>query len=142
MTTNPAADRRARWTSAFRDTTGDTFRELVTPNVTLTGSVLANAIEGADTVWAVMRAASGIYDSLEFTDGHDTPDRTYLEWRGKAFGRDIAGVTVLVTNAEDRISEVRLQHRPLRAVLDFSAELGRRLDGVVEPGRFFQEGAT
>ena len=131
-------DRRNRWMSAFADATGDTFRTIVAHDVTLSGSVFVKAVQGADAVWVVMTTASGIYDSLEFTNSHDAPDRTYLEWRGVAFGRDIAGVTVLVTNADNLITEVRLQHRPLQAVLDFSAELRRRVEGTVDPSNFHE----
>jgi hypothetical protein len=31
---------------------------------------------------------------------------------------------------------IALHHRPLGAVLAFSRELGRRLDGLIEPGHF------
>jgi hypothetical protein len=60
--------------------------------------------------------------------------RTYLEWEGTALGgRAVAGATVLTRNATGKIESVRLMHRPLAMVLDFAAELARRLDGTLDP---------
>jgi hypothetical protein len=85
-----------------------------------------------------MAAASGVYESLEFT--HDTRhgDRRYLEWQATAFdGMSLAGVTVLTVDGDDRIAHAAIHHRPLGAALRFSTELRQRLTGVLDPSHFF-----
>ena len=66
----------------------------------------------------------------QFTDVHDTPDRTFLEWDGHALGHAIAGVTILRTGDDGPIAEVRIHHRPRPALLAFAAELDRRLSAA------------
>jgi hypothetical protein len=51
----------------------------------------------------------------------------FLLWQGHALGHAIAGVTVLESDDDDRITEVRIHHRPLPALLASSAEIDRRL---------------
>ena len=125
--TTQGPNRRAAWSGAFADPTGATFRDIAASTVTLTGSVFTTPIVGADAVWATLQTAASIYDDLQFTDSYDAPDRTFLQWHGHAVGHAIAGVTVLVTDDGDRITEVRIHHRPLPALLAFSAEIDRRL---------------
>lgn len=36
----------------------------------------------------------------------------------------------------DMSVHIAIHHRPLGAVLAFSREMGRRLDGLIEPGHF------
>ena len=122
-----AADRRNSWTGAFADPSGAAFKAIVAGEVTLTGSVFDAPNVGADEVWETMRTAASIYDDIQFTNGFDASDRTFLEWEGHALGHDIAGVTVLRTRDDDAIVEVRIYHRPLPALLAFAAELDRRL---------------
>jgi hypothetical protein len=78
----------------------------------------------------------GMYDTLVFT--HETVDgpKTYLEWEGKAFGKTVAGSTILTRNAAGQIQNIQIYHRPLPMVLLFSAELENRLKGKVSPSLF------
>jgi hypothetical protein len=114
----------------FADPSGAAFKAIVAGEVILTGSVFASPIVGADAVWQALRAAASIYDDLQFTDVHDTPDRTFLEWEGHALGHAIAGVTILRTRDAGPIAEVRIHHRPRPALLAFAAELDRRLSSA------------
>ena len=102
-------------------------RPLSPGEVTLTGSVFDAPIVGADAVWKTMRTAASIYDDIQFTNFSDASDRTFLEWEGLALGHDIAGVTLLRSRDDGPILEVRIHHRPLPALLAFTAELDRRL---------------
>jgi len=67
-----------------------------------------------------------------------TPDRSYLEWELEALGQRIHGVTVLTVDSSGLIDNVALHHRPLGAVLAFSAEMGRRLGSSLGPAVFYQ----
>jgi hypothetical protein len=87
-------------------------------------------------VGAFFSATSGMYDSIAFT--HETVDRlkTYLEWEGQAFDMNVAGSTIITRDDSGLINSIRLYHRPLHLVVRFSAELGRRLNGKVDPALF------
>jgi enoyl-CoA hydratase len=77
--------------------------------------------------------AGGMYDTLAFTNETVEGRKTYLEWEGKAFGKDIGGATILTRDETGLIVDVQLYHRPLRLVQQFSAELVKRLKGKVHP---------
>jgi hypothetical protein len=85
-----------------------------------------------------MRTAGGITSFLRFAQESASPDRIYLEWEQQALGQRFSGVTVLTFGASGLIDNVALHHRPLGAVLAFSAEMGRRLGDSVGPGVFYQ----
>ena len=76
--------------------------------------------------------AGGMYDSLAFTNETIDGAKTYLEWEGKAFGKEVGGTTILTRNEAGLIQSIRLYHRPLQMVMEFSVELGRRLKGKVD----------
>jgi hypothetical protein len=62
---------------------------------------------------------------------------TYLQWRATAFdGVEINGVTVLQRDVNGKVIKAAIHHRPLTAVLRFSAELRGRLAGVLPAEHF------
>lgn len=126
------------WTRALRDESGATFGEVVAPHVRLEGSIFAAPIDGRERVWTSLRTAGGITDTLRFTHESAAADRSYLEWELEALGQRFKGVTVLTFDGSGLIDNVALHHRPLGAVLAFSAEMGRRLGNSVGPGVFYQ----
>jgi pimeloyl-ACP methyl ester carboxylesterase len=127
------------WTSAFAEKSSAAFGEAFAPDVVLEASVLTRPVEGRDQVKSVMGAASGIYESLAFTQQAVNGSRTYLEWEATAFGgMRLDGVTILTKDDSGRIVRAAIHHRPLGAVHRFSAELRTRLHGVVEADHFHQ----
>lgn len=110
------------------------FAAAFAPNVVLDASVLNGPCIGADAIAMFFAAtAGGMYDSLAFTNETVDGRKTYLEWEGKAFGRDVAGTTILTCDEAGLIQSIRLYHRPLPIVLQFSRELAKRLKGKVNP---------
>jgi hypothetical protein len=81
------------WQKALGDETA--FDELVSPQVTLEGSIFAAPIKGRENVWTVVQAAGGMTDSLRFTYESTAPDRCYLEWELEALGQRLNGVSVI-----------------------------------------------
>ena len=75
-----------------------------------------------------------MYETIEFT--HETTDgmKTYLEWRGKAFGKQVGGTTILTRNHEGLIEHIQLYHSPLQVVVEFSRELAKRLEAESRSG--------
>src|ERR1700691_4236669 len=126
------------WAKALGDDSGAIFRDVAAPHVRLEGSIFASPIDGREKVWASLRTAGGITDRLTFTHESTTPDRTYLEWELEALDQRFQGVTVLTLDGSGLIDNVAIHHRPLGAVLAFSAEMGRRLGCSVAPGAFHQ----
>jgi hypothetical protein len=55
-------------------------------------------------------------------------------------GVQFSGVTVLTRNDDGMIEHISISHRPLGALLEFSAEMHRRTQGKIEPGHFRAEG--
>jgi pimeloyl-ACP methyl ester carboxylesterase len=127
------------WTDAFASKSAERFGAAFADAVVLEGSALRRPVEGREQVMRVMGAASGIYESLLFTHQASSGRRTYLEWVATAFGAlDLSGVTVLTRDDSGQVVHAAIHHRPLGAVLRFSAELGKRLSGVIEPGCFYE----
>jgi len=115
-----------------------TFGEVVAPHVRLEGSIFATPIDGREKVWASLRTAGGITDALSFTHESTESDRSYLEWELEALDQRFEGVTVLTFDSSGLVDNVAVHHRPLGAVLAFSAEMGRRLGDSVGLGVFYQ----
>ena len=106
-------------------------------NAVLETSTLNGPCIGAEAIATVFAAvAGGMYDSLTFTSETVDGRKTYLEWEGKAFGKDVGGTTILTRDEAGLIQSVRLYHRPLQIVLQFSQELAKRLQGKVDPSLF------
>ena len=126
------------WRRALDDTSGARFAEVVAPYVRLEGSIFATPIDGRDKVWTSMRTAAGITDTLSFTHESTAQNRSYFEWEQEGLAQRIEGITVLTFDESGLIVNVALHHRPLGAVLAYSAEMGRRLGNSVGPNVFYQ----
>jgi hypothetical protein len=124
------------WIDIVRKNGSKEFAKAFAENVVLDTSVMNAPCVGIETISAFFSATSTMYDRIAFT--HETVDgaKTYLEWEGQAFGMDVAGSTTLSRNGSGLIASIRLYHRPLHMVVKSSAELGRRLNGQVDPGLF------
>ena len=121
----------------MRDESGATFARVAAPDVRLEGSIFATPIDGREKVWTSLRTAGGITGTLSFTHESAAPDRSYLEWELQALGQRLQGVTVLTFGSSGLIDNVAIHHRPLGAVLAFSAEMGQRLGNSLGPGVFY-----
>jgi hypothetical protein len=125
----PATD---GWRRSFADQSQSQFAEQFADEIVLEATTLAKPVEGKHSVAAVLATASFIYESLEFTTEAQSASTTYLQWRATAFGgMQIDGVTILERDASGKIVAVAIHHRPLGAVLRFSAEIRDRLVGVI-----------
>ena len=125
-----------RYSRAFRDDTGESFAAITEPDMVLSGSIFSRSIAGRVQVWLTLRTAAGLYDELTFTSAAEAPGRAYLDWTARALGLDIDGVTVLTAGPAGTFTGIAIHHRPFGAVLAFSRETGRRLDGLIEPDHF------
>ena len=109
------------------------------PNPTLGASVLDGPCIGVEAIAAFFATTSGgMYETIEFTQETTNGRKTYLEWQGKAFGKEVSGATILTCNYEGLIEHIQLYHSPLQVVVEFSRELAKRLQGK-ENRAFFDE---
>lgn len=80
-----------------------------------------------------------MYEHLVFLAQAKSDGRTWLKWKARTFsGVELAGVTLLEINAAVKITSIGIHHRPLKALLKFSAELGRRNEGKIDESHFYQ----
>lgn len=130
----------ADWRRAFAEQSQASFAEAFADGVVLDATTLAEPIAGREAVAAVMATASSIYETLDFTAETTAGATTYVQWRATAFGgMAIRGVTILERDTEGRVVSAAIHHRPLGAVLRFSAEIRHRLTGVIPSTHFLKE---
>src|SRR5882672_4588670 len=133
MTTRVPGD---EWRAFVRKNGTPEFAAGFIADVSLDTAVMNGSLRGVDLVGAFFAATTKMYDRLEFTDETVAGGKTYFEWQGQAFGADIAGTTIVTRNEDGLIESIRLYHRPFRAVIQFSAELAKRLAGKVDTAMF------
>lgn len=110
------------------------FGSAFTPDAALEASVLNGPLVGTGQIAAFFAAtSSGMYETLSFTAEVNAGPSTYLEWAGRAFGLDLAGITIVTRDPAGLIERVSLHHRPFRVVQKFAAELATRLADKVDP---------
>jgi len=128
------------WQDGFAQQSQTTFAAEFADDIVLDATALAAPVQGRDLVATVMATASSIYETLEFTESAQAGSTSYLQWRATAFGgMQIRGVTILERDAAGKITNAAIHHRPLPAVLRFSAELRDRLSGVLSAEHFIAE---
>jgi len=99
----------------------------------LDASVLGGPCVGVQAIAAFFAAtSSGMYETIAFTHETTNGRKTYLEWQGTAFGKQVRGTTILTRNHEGLIEHIQLYHSPLQVVVEFARELAKRLQGKVD----------
>jgi hypothetical protein len=84
-------------------------------------------VTGRGDVAFVVEQASQMYEKLEFVHEAQSGRFTFLEWSAQTrSGVSLEGVTVLERDDDGLIKRVAIDHRPLDAMLAFSAELRDR----------------
>jgi hypothetical protein len=124
------------WLEIIKRPSQEAFAAAFTRDVILDASVASAPIVGAVAIRAFFDATRAMYEQIAFVHETRSGARTHLEWEGKFAGREIAGSTILVHNAEGAITSIRLYHRPYGQVIAFSTELARRLAGKIDPQIF------
>ena len=122
------------WRAIVRKNGSKEFAAAFVSEPVLYASVLNGPWVGVDAIAAFFAATTaGMYESLAFTNETVDGLKTYFEWEGKAFGKDVGGTTILTRNEAGLVQSIRLYHRPLQIVVLFAAELAKRLRGKVDP---------
>jgi len=128
------------WISIVRQNGTAEFGKAFAPHPTLDASVLNGPCVGVEAIAAFFAATSGgMYETIAFTHETTNGRKTYLEWQGKAFGKQVGGATILTRNTEGLIEHIQLYHSPLQVVVEFSRELAKRLQGTVDQALLNEE---
>jgi len=123
------------WIAIVRKNGTAEFGQAFAPNPTLDASVLGGPCVGVEAIAAFFAATSGgMYETLEFTHEATSGRKTYLEWQGTAFGKQVRGTTILTRNHEGLIEHIQLYHSPLQVIVEFSRELAKRLEAESRSG--------
>jgi hypothetical protein len=123
------------WIAIVRKYGTAEFSRAFAPNATLDASVLNGPYVGLAAIAAFFVATSGgMYATIEFTHETTTGRKTYLEWQGTAFGKQVRGTTILTRNHEGLIEHIQPYHTPLQVVVEFSRELAKRLEAKSRSG--------
>ncbi len=121
------------WIAIVRKHGTAEFGKAFAAHPTLDASVLGGPCVGLVAIAAFFAATSGgMYEILEFTHEATSGRKTYLEWQGTAFGKQVRGTTILTRNHEGLIEHIQLYHSPLQVIVEFSRELAKRLQGKVD----------
>jgi hypothetical protein len=124
------------WLEIVKRPTEATFAAAFAVDAILDTSIASQSIVGPTAIWQFFEASRTMYDSIRFTHETSMGFRTCLEWEGKFQARDIAGTTIMAFDGKGAIKSIQLFHRPYEQVIAYSAELGRRLEGKIDPSIF------
>jgi hypothetical protein len=142
MTANSQPDPPGHaWFELLKRPTQEAFAAAFSKNVILDTSIATRSIIGPVDLRHFFDTSRTMYDAINFTHETSSGSRTCLEWEGKFQGKDIAGTTILAFDANGVIESIQLYHRPYEQVAAYSAELGRRLKGKIDPSIFPGTGA-
>jgi hypothetical protein len=126
-----------KWLAIVRTSGTAEFGAAFASHPVLNTSIMNGSCVGVDAIGVFFAATGGgMYDSLVFTNETEDRAKTYLEWEGKAFGKDVAGITIITRNEAGLIQSICLYHRPFEMVVQFSAELEKRTKGKFDPDMF------
>lgn len=116
----------AFWREIVTRPTLDDFARAFRPDVTFETTTCRRKVHGPANMHTLLSAMSSLNTSLVFTRELARSDRTNLEWVGRAFDIDVAGITVVQWDDARRSVSVELNQRPLAAVVAFAVALAQR----------------
>jgi hypothetical protein len=100
-------------------------------DVTLEGSMLDGAVQGADAIRTVIGAVRDLYDRQDMTFAGPWGDNGFIEdYAVEVRGRQLGALHLITFNADGQTQRVAAHYRPLNAGLFFSRLLRERLAGT------------
>jgi hypothetical protein len=123
------AGRFANYSPAWVDNLAD--------DVTLEGSMLDGAVQGADAVRALVGGARGLYDRQDFNFAGPWGDNSFIEdYTAEIRGRPLGAVHLITFNADGQAQHIAANYRPLSSVMFFSRLLRERFAGTPYAAHF------
>ena len=100
-------------------------------DVTLEGSLLDGAVQGADAVRTVIGGARQLYDRQDFNFVGPWGDDSLIEdYTAAVGGRPIGAVHLVTFNADGQAQHIAAHYRPLSSLTFFSRLLREKLAGA------------
>jgi hypothetical protein len=97
-------------------------------DVTLEGSLLDGAIQGADAVRTVVGVARELYDRQDFNFAGPWGVNSFIEdYTAEVGGRPLGAVHLVTFNAEGQTQHIAVNYRPLSSLMLFSRLVRERL---------------
>jgi hypothetical protein len=106
-------------------------------DVTLEGSMLDGAVQGADAIRAVIGGVRELYDRQDFNFAGPWGDNGFIEdYTAEVQGRPIGCLHLITFNADGQAQHIAAHYRPLSSLMLFSRLLRERFAGTAYAGRF------
>ena len=106
-------------------------------HVTLEGSMLNGALQGADAIRAVIGEVRTLYDRQDFNFVGPWGDDGFIEdYTAEVRGRPLGAVHLITFNADGEAQHIAANYRPLSSVMFFSRLLRETLAGTPYAERF------
>jgi hypothetical protein len=100
-------------------------------DVTLEGSMLDGAVQGADAVRAVVAGARQLYDRQDFNFAGPWGDNGFIEdYTTEVRGRPLGAVHLVTFNADGQAQHIAANYRPLSSLMFFSRLLHEMFAGT------------
>ena len=100
-------------------------------DMTLEGSMLDGAVQGADAVRTLIGGARQLYERQDFNFAGPWGDNSFIEdYTAEVGGEPIGAVHLITFNADGEAQHVAANYRPLSSVLLFSRLLRERFAGT------------
>jgi hypothetical protein len=106
-------------------------------DITLEGSMLDGAVQGADAIRAIIGAVRELYDRQDFTVVGPWGDNGFIEdYTAQVRGRPLGCLHLITFNADGEAQHIAAHYRPLGSLMFFSGLLRERLAGTPYAERF------
>jgi hypothetical protein len=100
-------------------------------DVTMEGSMLDGAVQGADAVRALVGGARKLYDRQDFNFAGPFGDNGFIEdYTTEVRGRPLGAVHLVTFNADGQAQHIAANYRPLTSVMFFSRLLRETFAGT------------
>jgi hypothetical protein len=110
-------------------------------DVTLEGSMLDGAVQGADAVRTLIGGARQLYDRQDFNFAGPWGHNAFIEdYTTEVRGRPLGAVHLILFNAHGRAQHIVANYRPLTSVMFFSRQLRENFAGTPYAKHFLAGG--
>jgi hypothetical protein len=100
-------------------------------DITLEGSMLDGAVQGAEAVRAVIGGVRELYDRQDFNFAGPCDDNGFIEdYTAEVRGKPLGCLHLITFNADRQAQHIAAHYRPLSSLMFFSRLLRERLAGT------------
>jgi hypothetical protein len=116
------------------------WMDKLAPDVTLEGSLLDGAVQGADAVRSIVGVARKLYQRQDVNFAGPFGEASFIEdYTAEVGGRPLGAVHLVTFNAEGQAQHIAANYRPLSTVMSFSRLMRERLAGSPYAERFLAD---